>query len=156
MIQAALNTVGQEYPSIQVIVEDAIFGPATQNSVRSFQRQFNLTADGIVGPDTWNKLFEIASQIENGSRPSPAHPPFPGTILRNGSRGNDVRLIQERLNFIAIYYSDIPSIVADGIYGPSTERAVLAFQQMLGLTPDGIVGLNTWDKIMQVFDELNS
>lgn len=154
-IQEALNVVGMEYPSIPVLVEDAIFGLKTQQAVAEFQRLFNLTVDGIVGLETWNKLFAESNRILNGDNASPSFPPFPGTSLRVGSRGNDVMLIQNRLNFIGIYYKEIPNIVADGIFGEATRTAVIAFQDMLGLTPDGIVGNATWNKIMSVYNELN-
>lgn len=153
-IQQALNIVGQEYTGIPVLVEDGVFGAETERAVRRFQELFNLDVDGIVGVNTWNKLFEVSKAIQQGSRPSPTFPTFPGTLLQSGSRGTDVRLIQERLNFIAMYYKNIPTIVADGIYGPLTTNSVRAFQTMLGLSVDGIVGLQTWDKIMQMYSEL--
>ncbi|HAH92997.1 MAG TPA: peptidoglycan-binding protein, partial [Dielma fastidiosa] len=153
-IQQALNIVGQEYTGIPVLVEDGVFGAETERAVRRFQELFNLDVDGIVGVNTWNKLFEVSKAIQQGSRPSPTFPTFPGTLLQSGSRGTDVRLIQERLNFIAMYYKNIPTIVADGIYGPLTTNSVRAFQTMLGLSVDGIVGLQTWDKIMQMYNEL--
>ena len=55
-------------------------------------------------------------------------------LLKNGSRGSDVKLLQEFLN-----------LDADGIFGKGTEAAVKAFQQTNGLTVDGIVGTSTWD-----------
>lgn len=153
-IQQALNIVGQEYTGIPVLVEDGVFGAETERAVRRFQELFGLEVDGIVGQDTWNKLFEISKSIQQGTRPSPDFPTYPGTVLQSGSRGTDVRLIQERLNFIAMYYKNIPSVVADGIFGPLTVNAVRAFQTMLGLEADGIVGLQTWNRIMQMYNEL--
>ena len=35
---------------------DGVFGPATENAVRQFQRDFGLSEDGIAGPDTWGAL----------------------------------------------------------------------------------------------------
>lgn len=153
-IQQALNIVGQEYTGIPVLVEDGVFGAETERAIRRFQELFGLEVDGIVGMNTWNKLFEVSKSIQQGTRPSPDFPTYPGTILQSGSRGNDVRLIQERLNFIAMYYKNIPSVVADGVFGPLTTNAVRAFQMMLGLEVDGIVGLQTWNRIMQMYNEL--
>ena len=55
------------------------------------------------------------------------------TTLKLGSRGEDVKTLQKKLN-----------VTADGIFGPNTEAAVKAFQKSKGLTVDGIVGTNTW------------
>lgn len=155
-IQEALNTVSTINSNIPVIVEDGIFGDFTEASVIAFQNAFGLTPDGIVGPLTWEELFTEQNNIINGSNASPAYPTYPGTALRINSRGENVRLIQTRLNFISIYYKTIPSVSIDGIYGVRTEESVIAFQQLLGLVPDGIVGLQTWNRIMEVYEELAS
>lgn len=58
------------------------------------------------------------------------------TTVKLGSRGEDVKVLQKKLN-----------LSADGIFGPLTEEAVKAFQKANGLTVDGIVGPNTWAKL---------
>ncbi|MDZ5443513.1 L,D-transpeptidase family protein [Micromonospora sp. 4G57] len=60
-------------------------------------------------------------------------------VLRQGSRGTAVVNLQRRL--AALHY-DVGS--ADGIFGPSTHHAVVAFQKVNSLTRDGIVGPRTW------------
>lgn len=155
LVQEALNTVGMEYPNIPILVEDGLYGEKTTQAVRTFQQIFHLQVDGIVGAETWKKLFEVSNEIKNGISASPTYPTYPGVAIRFGSRGEEVVLIQQRLNFISIYYKQIPSISTDGIYGRATQNAVIAFQKMLGIKQDGIVGLMTWNKIMEVFDELN-
>lgn len=60
-------------------------------------------------------------------------------ILRFGSRGNDVKIVQSILSKIG--YNPGP---IDGIYGSMTLRAVRRFQADNGLISDGIVGPNTW------------
>lgn len=55
------------------------------------------------------------------------------TILRKGSRGEEVKKLQQSLD-----------LASDGIFGPLTEEGVKTFQKAHGLTPDGIVGAKTW------------
>ena len=76
---------------------------------------------------------------------------FPGEILQEGSRGEAVRQMQEQLNAIADVYYVVPSIAADGVYGPRTAEAVRAFQQQFDLTPNGIVDFTTWYKISEIY-----
>lgn len=58
------------------------------------------------------------------------------TTIQLGSRGSDVKILQGKLN-----------LIQDGIFGPLTQEAVKEFQQANGLTPDGIVGTKTWNKL---------
>ena len=55
------------------------------------------------------------------------------TILRKGCKGNDVKLLQQKLN-----------LMADGVFGTLTDEAVREFQKANGLTADGVVGSKTW------------
>ena len=57
-------------------------------------------------------------------------------VLKLGSRGNEVKVLQEKLN-----------LKADGIFGTLTEEAVKDFQRSNGLEVDGIVGANTLSKL---------
>lgn len=57
-------------------------------------------------------------------------------VLKLGSKGNEVKVLQEKLN-----------LKADGIFGPLTEEAVKDFQRSNGLEVDGIVGANTLSKL---------
>ena len=57
-------------------------------------------------------------------------------LLKNGSKGEDVKKLQEKLGVEAI-----------GTFGPKTEAAVKAWQKANGLKDDGIVGDGTWSKL---------
>ena len=77
---------------------------------------------------------------------------YPGTPLRVGSQGPDVTVVQTSLNRIGQNYPAIPKVSpVDGIFGPQTEAAVKAFQQIFSLDPDGIVGRATWYQIVRVY-----
>ena len=64
--------------------------------------------------------------------------------LRVGSKGTQVKVLQWLLN----HTTDYTSGVVDGIFGTKTLAAVRQFQQANGLTVDGIVGKNTWTKLL--------
>lgn len=62
--------------------------------------------------------------------------------VRQGSRGDDVRWLQQVLRDRAGQ-----QIAVDGIFGPATDQAVRNLQRFFGLTVDGIVGPNTWGTV---------
>ena len=73
---------------------------------------------------------------------------YPGTntlagcpTLKKGAKGNITKLLQEKL--ISLRY-DLGKYGSDGVFGTATYNAVVKFQKDNGLTPDGIVGNNTW------------
>ena len=148
-LQESLNVIGTKHTTIPRLSTDGVFGNNTQQAVIRFQTIFGLTADGIVGPITWNKMIEIRKGIEEG-KPVITHRPYPGTVLQSGSRGENVRYLQESLNVISTVHSNIPKLVADGIFGNATLGAVRAFQAAYGLAVDGRVGPLTWNKVMQI------
>ncbi len=80
-------------------------------------------------------------------------PSAPSTPLRLGSFGEDVRLLQIRLNRISDNYPGIPKVAfPDGIFTYDTEAAVRAFQEIFDLTPDGIVGSATWYAVRRIYN----
>lgn len=82
---------------------------------------------------------------------------YPGTPLRVGSSGPNVVVLQVSLNRIAQNYPAIPKIPAvDGIFGSRTEASVRAFQEIFGLTADGIVGPATWYEIVRLYTAVTS
>lgn len=109
------------------LVVDGNFGVNTQRAVIEFQRNNNLTQDGIVGRSTWSKLLNINPSSE---------------VLRRGARSSAVLFLQKLL---LSYLYPISSL--DGIFGPETERAVRAFQTENNLSVDGVVGRNTWQAL---------
>ena len=131
----SLGSTGEDVKDLQKVlngtfvdislVVDGVFGKQTQEAVMAFQKQYGLTVDGIVGPNTWAVIDTIVR-----------------STLRRGSTGEDVVYLQRRLNGIGF-----GSLVVDGIFGAATEEAVKKFQEHYGLTVDGIVGIQTWAKL---------
>ena len=95
------------------------FDKELENHIVSLQKTYHLTADGIVGPKTWEAIA--------------SHQP----TLRQTSRGNEVRAVQ----FLV-------GATTDGIFGKDTRANVRAFQSANSLTADGIVGKKTWHTLL--------
>ena len=151
-LQFLLNYISLFYPTVPFVIQNGVFRDDTKRGVIEFQKTFGLTYDGVVGPATWRKLYDVYKSIQDATLPPPGGnvPEYPGTPLRVGARGDAVRFMQESLNDIAKVYPAIPTLTADGVFGTNTQAAVRAFQSLFGLTPDGVIGPQTWYKIVDV------
>ncbi len=147
LIQFWLKIARTTYSGLANLSVDGIFGSGTRSAVETFQRYFRLPADGVVGRNTWNKLQEVYNGVANNLLSPTLRPgEYPG-VLRRGSTGTPVKELQYYLFIMAAYDPSIPTVSIDGVFGPSTESSVRAFQRKNGLTVDGIVGRNTWDAL---------
>ncbi|MEH7308952.1 peptidoglycan-binding domain-containing protein [Neobacillus drentensis] len=169
-LQFILNTISWFYPTVPSVIRDAMFRATTKKSVMEFQKTFNLPPDGVVGRATWDMLYRVYKGIEGNveipkplpgivppTEPPPeTDPPYPGMLLRVGSKGESVLLIQQYLNDISKVYSAIPKLAADGIFGKRTNKAVIAFQKQFGLSADGIIGPATWKRIVAEHNKITT
>lgn len=114
------------------LATDGVFGSETLAAVRDFQSFVFLAVDGIVGPKTWKALY--------------AGTPVDMPILRRGSRGEAVSMVQSALKEIREYQGNV-----DGDFGPMTEAAVRSFQQRRNIPVDGIVGAATWTQLSESY-----
>ena len=65
-------------------------------------------------------------------------------LIREGDRSDEVVDVQARLRAFGLEVDD-----DSGLFGPSTKRAVRAFQQRRGILIDGIVGPHTWNELVE-------
>ena len=152
-VQFWLNTLAQYDSAIPSVKVDGVFGTATANAVRAFQRKYGLTVDGIVGQTTWKELYDefLSIQSDNGTPNA-----YPGTPLREGSSGQNVRLVQFWLKIARTVYPSLESVTVDGKFGAGTAAAVRRFQRYFGLTADGVVGRTTWNSLYGRASQLRS
>ena len=165
ILQKQLSRIAKDYPSFGKPVVTGTFDEATENSVKKFQKQFSLTADGVVGRATWNKvsfiyvsvkdLAELTSEGETAEG-TQSTGGWPGTVLRRGSTGSSVEQVQFWLSDLAQFDSSLVRVTVDGSYGAATERAVRAFQQKQSLTADGVVGQRTWNALYAAWVDAQS
>jgi len=118
---------------------------ADQQQFKTITKRIN---GGYNGLDDRIKYYERAKTVMSadntgttaatGSTSTGQTPAYPGTPLRQGSKGASVQSIQQRLSNLGY------SLSVDGNFGPGTVSAVMAFQQKNNLGNDGIVGPGTW------------
>lgn len=146
LVQFWLSTLAEFDTAIPDLTVDGNFGAGTERSVKAFQTENGLAADGVVGQVTWDALYGAWVDVQSDMGGTA----YPGTALRTGSKGNDVRLVQFWLRIAADNYSTLQTVTVDGNFGSGTAAAVKAFQSLFGLTADGIVGRATWFKLNEV------
>ena len=158
IIQDELNRIARNYPAIPVIPRpNGVFDTATEEAVRAFQEIFNLPVTGIVDKATWYRIKQyytgvksLSDLISEGVTLQEAQVPYE-SVLRIGSAGTPVRLIQYYLDVIAYFNGVFDIIPLNGIYDQTTADAVSAFQEFYGLTNNGEVGQETWNKLQEVY-----
>lgn len=93
-----------------------------------------------------NDLFINTAEAISGVPSS-----YPGYALSNGSSGEKVRQLQNQLNRIARNYPAIPTLTADGIYGPATAASVRTFQRIFDLPQTGVTDYATWYEVSEIY-----
>lgn len=156
ILQYYLNFLGFFYDTLPRINADGIFGNETKNAVITFQDQFGLPVDGIVGRQTW---YRIQDQYDEVLRSLPNEYSsyssllYPGYYITTGATGKVVEQLQTFINTIASNYQSVPTVTVDGVYGPSTQNAVRSIQNLTGQTPTGAVGPLTWNAIINLYND---
>lgn len=128
----------QRFEAITRCINGGLNGQADRVMYYNRAKRVLNQDDGAAAP--------VAGEAPAPSPPAPAdNPPsggqataYPGMLLRQGSRGPDVQTLQQRLSDLG------QTLSVDGIFGPGTRAAVVAFQGQRGLSTDGIVGPATW------------
>ncbi|QGU00128.1 hypothetical protein SYNTR_1534 [Candidatus Syntrophocurvum alkaliphilum] len=121
------------------IMTNGLFDTNTHKAVKEFQKYFKLKSDGIVGVNTY---YALGHRIKKFSRNEPV---FSSQLLKEASSGADVSILQNRLAAFRKTYLNRP---ATGKFNVNTKLAVKRFQHDFpDLTPDGIVGPETFNKI---------
>lgn len=123
------GSTGENVRSVQYLLNDhgsavavdGDFGSQTGAAVRAFQASHGLSADGIVGSQTWPALIVQVSA---------------------GASGDAVRAVQSQV------HSRSGWLTIDGILGAETESAIRFFQEDIGLSVDGVVGPDTWNALV--------
>src|ERR1700753_3861439 len=112
-----------------------VYGPETEEAVKSFQAGHGLSVDGIAGPETLAALRggspSLSASVASVSPGEEGSGTARDAVSESGEGA--VQRLQSALK-----------LPVDGDFGPETEAAVRRLQARHGLTVDGVVGPATW------------
>lgn len=139
LIQEALEELDFYYADIT-----GKYGKRTQAAVKKFQKRYGLEQSGIADEETQRMIFDKAGVEAPQSSDEQANV-YGSETLREGSRGDAVRVLQENLTLLKFYSGSIT-----GSYGRLTKEAVRRFQKEHDLSADGVAGPRTFKKLTQL------
>lgn len=127
------------------------------DTVKAFQKKYNLSVTGVVNSDTWRVIREVYSQTIS-SVPSKyftyINEFYPGYVLVKGMSGDDVLNLQRFLYVICQKFHNIPGVVVNGEFDSLTESSIKVIQKSLNLNPTGVVGANVWYNIVEISNNI--
>ena len=154
IIKNELNRIRRNYPAIpEINGSSSVFDGETEEAVKSFQRIFNLTPDGVVGKATWYKIKQVFAAVKRLSELTSEGLTIPEiervfkTELSIGDSGVEVEALQYYLAFLGYFYPQLPPIPIIGFFDELTRDAVFTFQSEYGLPVTGAVDIGTYYRI---------
>lgn len=161
LVQYYLAVVSAVNPQVPPIAVTGDFGEETKNAVMSFQTAYSLPVNGIVDEETWDILYRqyygVNKEIFTDKEIFPITTvPFAGQTLYIGSRGEQVRTLQEYLNVINNAQNGTSPIGVTGNFGRQTVQAVMAYQRGFGYPVTGRVNKAVWDSIANTYKDVMS
>lgn len=127
-----------------LLVVDGVFGPLTQRATRLYQHQYSLPMTGTV--TFQSRTASLADGLGNCCDGI-------GPTVSEGDTSAFVTWFQISIErWIARSRPGIRELIPDGVFGPLTTAATIAYQRAVGLDPDGIAGPKTGTQLGPLLD----
>lgn len=151
-IQQLLYEISFGNTNVSIVFPDGIYKDETEESVRSFQKEYGLYVDGKVSPETWDEIVHVYRDLYlEIIKPDVFREKM---ILMPGSSGEAVYFMQLMLNCIGSKYGNIPILELTGVYDADTQNALNAFKEISGheFRSEG-VDVHFWNAITSEFNK---
>lgn len=153
-VQNALSLLSRADPALPTVIPDGIYGPATAEAVRAFQKKVGFPETGEVDLATWSALFAAYKNAERTNASPRSISPYPALAgISADSEADAVLLLQVLLRALAPQYgtpADRPPL--SGRLDAETQGALRAFQLAAGLPQTGLPDRATWDALATAYD----
>ena len=151
-LQKYLRTISYSDPKIIRPPLDGIFDSATERSVRSFQENRSLNADGIVNKATWDAIYAEYKQLKTQNADLPFFPSTPPNYkAKLGDKSIFISIVQLLLQELNAIYDGFEEIEITGIYDTATEQAIITLQQASNLEATGELDKATYRRLLYDF-----
>ena len=155
-IQEYLYAISFFNKNIIRIIPDGIYGRETAIAVKSFQKEYGLPITGEVDRNTWNSIVKVYKAYIGIPPESLNVFPANGFILKKGTQGSLMYIVQVMLYDIAITYGNMTSPDINGIFDIRTMESVQGVQKISQLNTTGNIDSPTWNSIVKTYLHLNN
>ncbi|WP_226035581.1 peptidoglycan recognition protein family protein [Aquibacillus saliphilus] len=150
-LQKRLIKAGYELPKFGV---DEHFGDETESAVREMQKKNKITVDGLYGSESESKLSDELSKLVEEKVEEPKNSKTKSETIEKESRpllekGDKGKWVKEAQTLLVKNGYKLPKYGIDGDYGNETLSQVKKFQKDQGLKSDGLIGKNSWAKLLK-------
>lgn len=137
-LQTMLRVIAADQQNIPMQIPDGIFGQNTEQSVKAFQQEHGLPADGVVDLTTWDAISEQFEKSSiNLSREPTLQPAFtPRQTIFPGEQNHHISLLQAIMHVLSQKYNNLPDTALTGVYDRQTQDAVQKIKALFGHESD--------------------
>ena len=152
-LQTMLRVIAEDDSSLPTIIPDGIYGPATMQSVTTFQRKYGLPATGVVNQQTWEEIVAVyeAAQIRIDAAEPIEIILDPGQVFRKGDSSPYIYLLQAMLIQLSNDNPAIEKPESTGVIDDLTAESIIGFQRLAGLEQTGHFDRITWKHLVHQF-----
>lgn len=152
-LQAMLRELSFYYKDFPRIIDDGIFGPATQEAVAAFQRKFGLPVTGIVDNPTWDAIVLAFNQVRKHTAPPLLTHALPDNAytISPGQRSVYLLMIQSMFLALAQVLEEVEAPPVSGLNTLPSAQNVRWLQRKSRLPENGVFGNQEWDMLTRLY-----
>ena len=156
-LQTFLRRIQQAEGSAAPLVPDGIWDAKTAAAVRDYQQQNGIPVTGTADFCTWTAIYAAYALLLAGDAlpmRTAFFPPESDAVLKAGTKGSSVYVLQLMLSEIAPHYNRIAAVPLTGEYDSDTQAAVRRAQQIFQLPETCITDRATWQALTGLHNAL--